>query len=400
MAKHRLSALDRFAIGLSLSSIVDRAIKLGLVAHFFSRRQPAEPACWPSVTILQPVTQGAAALRMNLEARAQLDYPARVQHVLLCDAADACLQATCQEWAGAHPELDVRIVRVKGRDGDGISPATKLAKLQVGLPYATGDVLCLMDDDVAPRRDGRRRLVAYLGAPGVGATFGLACYTNWENLWSSLLSTYVNVYTLENFVSWAYLCGSIRVVGQMACYWRRPFVAAGAFDGLECYLDDDFVLAQRLQQAGLRPLQTPVVYDVNDPAESRRRYAAKFKRWIVLPRQAMEPFMAPWQRVAAFLATPATILLPSVVGAVALVARSRTSTYTLAATLGAFAATQGVSYTRFLRRRMPLRRWPLLFYTVLITPVHAALTLLAGNEVEWRGQRMRVFRDGHFERVA
>src|SRR5205807_4963245 len=117
-------------------------------------------------------------------------------------------------------------------------------------------------------------------------------------------------------------------------------------------------------------------------------YAAKFKRWIVLPRQAMEPVMTPWQRVAAFLATPATILLPSVLGAVALVARSRTSTYALAAVLGALAATQGVSYTRFLRRRMPFRRWPLLLYTVPITPVHAALTLLTGNEVEWRGQRM------------
>lgn len=400
MAKRRLSTLERLALGLALFSITDRAVKLGLVAHFFLRRQPEEPPAWPSVTILQPVTRGVTALRANLEARARLDYPARVQHLLLCDAADTCSQAICREWAGAHPELDVRVVRVEGCEGSGAAPATKLVKLRVGLPYATGDVLGLMDDDVAPRRDGLRRLIAYMMEPGVGASYCLACYTNWENLWASLLSAYVNAYTLENFVTWSYLCGAVRVIGQMACYWREPFVAAGGFDGLEGYLDDDFVLARRLREAGLRPLQTPVLCDVHDPAESWGRYAAKFKRWIILPRQAMEPFLTPWQRMAAFFATPATILLPSLVGGVALAARSRVATCALAATLGAFGAVQGVSYARFLRHRMPLRRWPLLLYTALATPVHAALTLLGGNEVEWRGQKMRVFRDGHFERVA
>jgi hypothetical protein len=48
---------------------------------------------------------------------------------------------------------------------------------------------------------------------------------------------------------------------------------------------------------------------------------------------------------------------------------------------------------------MPWRRWPLLVYTMLMTPLHAALTLFASNEIEWRGQRMRVYRDAHFERV-
>lgn len=400
MSKRRPGMLDRLAIGLSLLSIADRAVKLGLVAHFFSRRRPVEPVSWPSVTILQPVTRGVAALRANLEARARLDYPGRVQHVIVCDAVDASSQAICRQMATAHPELDVRIVRAEGCAGAAASPAPKLVKLQAGFPYATNDVLCLMDDDVAPRRDGLRRLVTYLMAPGIGASFGLACYTSWENLWSSLLSAYVNAYTLENFVTWAYLSGPPRVVGQMACYWRRPFAAVGAFDGLEGYLDDDFVLAQRLGEAGLRPLQTPVVYDVNDPAESWRCYAAKFKRWIVLPRHAMEPFLTPRQRMAAFLATPATILVPSALGAVALAARRRVPTCALAAAIGAFGAAQGVSAARFFQRRIPRRRWPLLVYTVLVTPLHAALTLFAGNEIEWRGQRMRVYRDGHFERVA
>jgi ceramide glucosyltransferase len=300
----------------------------------------------------------------------------------------------------AHPELDMCVVRVAPCDGNGAGSAPKLAKLQVGLPYATGDVLCLMDDDVAPRRDGLRRLVSYLMEPGAGASFGLTCYTNFSNLWSSLLSAYVNLYNAPFFIVWADLCSPVRVVGQMACYWRQPFVAAGGFDGLEVFLDDDFVLAQRLRKAGLRPIQAPVVYDVNDPVESWHDYASKFKRWIVLSRHGMEPFLTRWQRFAAFLATPATILLPSALGAVALVSRRRVPLFALAATLGTLLAANSVTYRRFLGRTLPPRRWPAVLFAALVTPIHAALTVLGGHEIEWRGQRMRLTHDGRFKRIA
>lgn len=398
MSKRKLNGLERLAIGLSLLSLADRIVKLGLINHFFTRRPPASLSSWPTVTILQTVTRGVHGLRANLEARARLDYPAPVQHILVCDAADTELRAICAETAATHPEMDLRIVCV---EGDGIGPATKLRKLQAGFPLATGDVLCLMDDDTAPRPDGLRHLVSYLSEPDTGASFGLACFTNWGNVWSSMLSSYVNAYTLENFVTWAYLSRSaLRVVGQMACYWRKPFEAAGAFAGLEGYIDDDFVLAKRLREAGLRPVQAPVVYDVNDPVATWREYATKFNRWIILPRVAMTPFMTPWQRAGAFLATPATILLPGVLAGVTLLARSRPATYALAATLGSFVAAQAFSYRRFMRRTMPRWGWLLLPYTVLVTPVHAVLTLLAGNEIEWRGQRLRVLPNGRFERMA
>ena len=412
--KHRMGVVDRLAVGLALLSMADRVVKLGLVADFFARRRrPPEPVSWPTVTILQPVTRGVAALRANLEARLQMDYPAHVQHILLCDVADVQLQAVCAATVAAHPEADLRIVRVSGcsgRDGYGngaeaeeaeaMGAAPKLEKLQVGLPYATGDVLCLMDDDVAPRRDALRRLVSYLMEPGVGASFGLACYTNFENVWSSLLSTYVNLYDVEYFVTWTDLCGPVRVVGQMACYWKRPFLAAGGFDGLEAFLDDDFVLSQRLQRSGLRAVQAPVVYDVNDPVDSWRGYAKKFQRWITLPRHGMEPFLTPWQRMAAFLATPATVLLPTTLSAVALGSRRKIPLAALGATLGAFMATNSILCKRILQRAMPRSRWPLFLCAVLVTPVHAALMVLAGHEIEWRGQRMRLSRDGRFKRIA
>jgi hypothetical protein len=49
---------------------------------------------------------------------------------------------------------------------------------------------------------------------------------------------------------------------------------------------------------------------------------------------------------------------------------------------------------------MSLQQMLPLAYTALVTPIHAALALLTGDEVEWRGQRLRVYQDGRFERVA
>ncbi len=397
MRKRNVVWMDRVALGLGALYLADRAAKLTLLSRFFSRSAPREPAAWPSVTILEPVTRGSGGLSTNLEARTGLDYPARVRHVLICDADDLASRAKCHRMIAAHPELDICLVLVEGDPG---TPAPKLVKLQAGMPHATGDILCLMDDDVAPRPDALRLLVAQLGQPGVGASYGLARSANWDNLWSSLLSSYVNAFTLETFITWEALCGVVRVVGQMSCYWQRPFVAAGGFDGLEGYLDDDFVLAQRLRGANLRAVQAPVVYDVDDGAATLREYLGKFQRWIVLPRQAMEPFLSRRQRVAAFLATPATILLPSILGGLALTTRRRGPVLALVASLSAFAVAQQVEYACFLGRRMSLRQMLPLAYTALVTPIHAALALLTGDEVEWRGQRLRVYKDGRFERVA
>src|SRR6476661_2785821 len=97
MAKRSPGALDRLAVGLALVALADRVVKLGLVARYFARPQPDDPAVWPRVTLLQTVTRGVDTLRANLEARTRLDYPARIQHILVCDADDADSQAICKE---------------------------------------------------------------------------------------------------------------------------------------------------------------------------------------------------------------------------------------------------------------------------------------------------------------
>jgi len=91
----RLKPVERVAIALGAIFVIDRLLKLACVVHFFSKRRrpapggyptrPLEP--WPTVTLVQPITKGSSESRVDLgkalDARARLDYPARIQHLLV-----------------------------------------------------------------------------------------------------------------------------------------------------------------------------------------------------------------------------------------------------------------------------------------------------------------------------
>ena len=213
------------------------------------------------MTLLQPITRGASGLPNSLRARAQLEYPAAIQHLLICDPNDTELQTIVSSYLAEHPTLQAEVILVETGDG---TVASKISKLQAGLQRATGEVLCFLDDDVAPRPDALQVLLPYLLQPNIGAAFGLPCYTNWRTTWSSQMSGFVNANMLLSFVSLSYLCQPFRITGHMAAYHRESFNAVGGLDGLEQHIDDDFELARRLRRHGLRSVQTPLIYDIDN----------------------------------------------------------------------------------------------------------------------------------------
>jgi ceramide glucosyltransferase len=389
----RLSFLDKPALGLSLLFAFDRLAKLAAVIHFFHRPAPPQPVTWPAVTLLQPITRGANALAGCLRARAWLDYPASIQHLFICDASDTASQDVVRTFLSAHPMPRAEIVLVEA--GNAVV-ASKIRKLQAALPGASGEVLCFMDDDVAPRRDALRLLIPYLDQPCAGAAFGLPCYTNWHTPWSSLMSGLVNANMLLSFVALTYLAEPFRITGHIAAFRREIFLDVGGLDGLEQHIDDDFELARRLRARGLRSVQTPLVYDIDNELLSPAAYTAQLKRWFVLPRQAMMPSLSAWQRLVAFL-TSSALPLPGIVALLALLTRRRAAFLSLGASLGIFGLVYGVCEARYLKGRTPLARWPLLLLGALLTPLQIARALLSNDVVEWRGQRLRVYRNGTVE---
>src|SRR5712691_9029334 len=386
--------LDSLAYGLAALFALDRLLKLAAVLHFFRRPGPPTPPAWPTVTLLQPITRGASNLQHALRARARLDYPAAMQHLLICDANDAESQAIVSAYLDEFPELHAEIVLVKASSGTGV--ATKINKLQAALSLATGDILCFVDDDVSLRPNTLQVPVPYLFQPGVGVAFGLPCFTNWQTLWSSLVSGLINAHMLLSFVALSYLTSLFRINGHVFAFRRDTFREIGGFDGLEQHIDDEYEIARRVRAHKLCAAQTPLIYDIDNALDSWRAYTRQFKRWFVMPRQAMMPSLTPKESMVASISS-VTLPLPSMIALLALFTRRRSAWRALVSSLTLFGTIYTLCEKNYLKRNTPLHRWPLLPIIALWTPLQIIWTLLLSNEVEWRGQRLRLHRDGTVE---
>ncbi|HZU68311.1 MAG TPA: glycosyltransferase [Ktedonobacteraceae bacterium] len=393
--------LDWLAYGLTSLFALDRVLKLTAILHFFRRPIPPAPVRWPSITLFQPITRGVSGLPDSLRSRLRLDYPAPIQHLLICDAGDSEMIAECEAALGqgqaavptVFPLLQAEIMRVETHHG---AIATKTEKLLAAIPHATGEVYWFLDDDVALRPEAARLMIPYLYQPGAGAVFGLACYTNWRTLWSSLMSAFVNANALLSYIPITYLTEPYTITGHCFALRREVFEAAGGFSSMEQRIDDDHELARRVRQLGLRCVQTPMIYDVNNDFDSLSAYNKQVKRWFIFPRQAMLPYLTRWEKTVSFIGS-ASNLLPALLVLLAVVTRRRSALQALGMSLGLFIAVYAVCQRGYLKRHMPVKRWVLLPFVALIIPLQILKALISNEEIEWRGQRLRIRRGGKME---
>ncbi len=365
---------------------------MAAVIHFFGREKPRAPEEWPTVTLLQPVTRGATDLFAALEARAKLDYSAHLQHLLVCDAGDDELLRACESWVARHSSLDTTIVEVawEGR------VAAKTEKLQAGLAHATGKVVCCVDDDIILRSDSLRTMIPYLCERGVGATFGLACYTDWSNLPSSLMSGFVNANALLTYVPGTYLAEPFTITGHIFAVRRDVLQAVDGFAGLEKNIADDHLLAAKLRKIGLLVVQTPMIYDVKNHLATLGERSAQMKRWFVFPRQALIPIMSPGEQLAT-LALGVGNIIPGVLGVLALLARRRGTVTALARSVAAFNIVYSACEVLYLKRVTPVWWRGIVALEAIVSPLQIVWALLSDDKVEWRGRKLRILRGGDFE---
>jgi ceramide glucosyltransferase len=379
--------------------LVDRALKLTAVAHFMGKPLPPAPTTWPTVTLLQPITRGASNLKAALEARAAMQYPGAIQHILICDRIDLESQTICQAWIARHPASTIALSLVDSASG---SIATKIEKLDAGLKHATGEVLCFIDDDIAPRPDTLVQLVRYLETAGAGATFGVACYTNWDTHAASLMSGFVNANALTSYLPLTYVAEPYTITGHIFALHRAVFAAIGGLSGMDQRIDDDHELARRVRARGLRCVQTPALYDVDNRLVGLSDYSNQMRRWFVIPRQTMLPYLTAREQAISFFGSVGNLLLPLLALLAAITSFSRKGQSARRAFLGA-AGVFGVGYWLtarcYLQSRTPIRRWPHVFIAAVVAPVQGMLALMGRPEFKWRGQRLRLNRGGTFERI-
>ncbi|HVB72492.1 MAG TPA: glycosyltransferase [Ktedonobacteraceae bacterium] len=398
MKQARPRVIDRLANWLTLLFALERIVKFAAVTRFFRRAQPEQPQSWPGVTLLQPLTRGASNLPLALRSRALLDYPAGVQHLLICDAGDDATQRMVSDHLAEFPGMQAEMMLVEP-DKATAAVASKMKKLQATLPRATGEVYCFIDDDVTLRPDALRVLLPHLYREQAGVVFGLPCFTNWQTPWSSLVGMLVNAHMLLNFVTLTYFTTPIRINGHVFAFRRATFERVGGLDGLETQIDDEYEIARRVKQYGYKAMQTPLIYDIDNALDSARAYARQCKRWFVMPRQSMMPALSLREKLV-FSLFSFTLPMPGIIALLALLSFRGSAWRGAALCLAVFGTVYALCERVYLRRSMPLQRWLLLPVVAFFVPLQILWTLLLNNEVEWRGQRLRLRRDGSVEIVA
>lgn len=390
-----LHLLDWVALLFSIIFILDRLVKHFAVWLFFRRPLPTAPAQFPSISLVQPITRNENNLLAVLTARARLVYPGRMQQILVYDAQDqeslALIQQVRSQFSGWQP----LIIPLQSPD-DAI--ASKPIKMTAGLQPADGEIICFIDDDILLPPDGLQVLARYLTLPEVGAVFGLACYTNWQDAWSGLMSAFVNSNALLTYIPFTFIMDPYTVTGHCFAMRRRDLDASGGLAGLHERLDDDHELARRIRRLNLRLCQTPLIYQVDNRLPSWRAYSIQMKRWFVFPRQTMLPYLTPQEQAITLLSSLFN-LLPGVLLILAVISWSSLVWLCWAVCLGVFTLVYVLEEHQFAPARTPLTRFPLVWLSGMLAPFQVLWALFSNDEIEWRGQRLRILRGGRFERL-
>lgn len=379
------------ALCLTALFVLDRAGKACLVARFFARPPaPSPAAAWPTVALIQPVTRGATHLAENLSARARLEYPGDIRHLVVCDRDDIASQTVCRM---ALPGIEPILAEP---DIPGSPVASKVAKMAAGVAHlGDSDVVCFVDDDILLSPGALSTLVAplYASTPA-GATFGLACQVSWETRWEALMSGFVNANALIGYVPLTFLTPPYTITGHIFALRRSVLEDAGGMEGLARRFDDDHEIARRVRALGLPVEQTALVYRVANRLASFTDYCAQLRRWFVMPREAMVPYLTPREQAVSGLLSLGN-LMPPVILLCALCVPEPVTFACVAIAFLAFLACYAGLETFYLPILTPARRLLLLPVVAFLTPLHVLFALLLpGDRILWRGQVYHARRGG------
>ena len=380
--------LISLAIAFAALYMLDRMWKMATIVHFFRHAYPPEPQVRSTLSLIQPVTDSPNDLRAVLALRAQKLYPGKVEQIIIFDAEDTRSQDICRSVMAQFVSWQPKIVLAQD-----VGIAMKTVKQLAGLERATGEVVCFVDDDILLRPETLPSLVRYLQA-GTGATFGLACYTNWQTLWGGLMSAFVNANVLLNYIPVTYLTNPYTITGHIYAMSRTNFDAVGGLTGMAQRLDDDHELARRVMRGGLLNCQTPAIYDVDNHLSTLTAFLAQMKRWFVFPRETMLPGTSLRQQILTMAASLPN-LLPGFILLVALVQPA--AWLALAVCLLVFYTIYIWSTQAYLKCRTPLWAWPLLLLVAVVLPFLILVLLFSDSTIQWRGQKIHVKRGGEYE---
>jgi ceramide glucosyltransferase len=378
--------------------LLERVGKLWLVVRFFRKPLPPLRTVPARISILQPVLSGdptmADCLAHNVRVLAGLG--AAVEFHWLVDEADPPGQAICRAIMARHPQMAIHLTLLPPAPQ---SHNPKMVKLLAALPAATGDVICVLDDDTMLPADGLACALPYLDEAGAGLVFGLPYQVDFSNYPSRLVAYFVNSSSLLTYIPYLALSAPLTINGMFYLLRRSTLAAVGDFDGLETILADDFAVAQRVRQAGYRLIQSPLRHAVSNHVVGFGAYWQLLARWLTFPRESLLRHLE-WRELGLLYSNT---VLPTVLPLLLLVA---VLIWPSAALVGLSVGYFLLNYLIFLwldqtyLYHVSPWRWSWLVpVTQLLLPLQLLTALLLPQRIMWRGHLMQVARGGGFRFV-
>lgn len=342
--------------------------------HLWRRERPSGFA--PPVSILKPVHGLDPHFYDCIRSHAVQDYPDFEILFGVSDPADPAIPEI-QRLAAEFPERRIRLLFISSQALNG--KVGLLADLASAARHA---VLLVNDSDIRVPADYLRRVVAPLEDPQVGVVTCL--YRAQAQGWPGRLETVGIATDFTPGVLVAPLVGvSEFALGATLVFRAADLERAGGFAAIANYLADDYQLSRRIRDLGRKVVLSKLVVEtwLGD------------RTWVEVWRHQLR-----WARTIRFSrggGYKGLIVTQATLWSLALAA---SGSWWPAAALFAMRVASGLAVAVALEDRRTLRD----FFLVPLRDLWSTALWIAGlfgAEVEWRGLRLRLDREGRIVRV-
>ncbi len=368
--------MDYFLLAACGAALV---YQLAALAAAWRHRRSAEPepGYAPPISILKPVRGVEPHFDEAIRSHARLDYPEYEVLFGVEDGDDPAVERL-ERVIAAHPDAPLRLLVCPTR-----APNRKAGVLEKLAREAKHPVLVINDSDVRVEADYLRRVAAPLQDPRIGVVTCL-----YRGRADSAAGRWEALGVATDFAPSVLVAQLVGVrefgLGSTLALRARDLERIGGFAAVADYIADDYQLARRITETGLRVHLSKLVVETTLGAQNWGEVWRHQVRWHRTIRVSKGP------AYVGILVTQATFwaLLAASAGWWAPAA------VTLATRLAAGLAT-GVGLLR-----CPItRRWWWLMPLRDLSGTAVWAAGLVGSTVEWRGRRLRLSRDGRISAI-
>ena len=356
-----------------------------LVARRFPlhRRLPLRSSA-PAVTLLKPLKGCDEATEACLRSWLTQEYPGPVQVLFAVASAADPVCAIVKKMLAEFPALDAQLLIC----GPFLGTNLKVSKLAQAEKLAKHELLVVSDADVKVPPDFLVNTVSPLQDPAIGLVNSFYCLANPSNLATEWEAIAINA----DFWSQVLQSQSLRpldfALGAVMVVRRQGLEEIGGFPALANCLADDYQLGHRIARHGHSIVISAVVAECWSEPMGWVQVWKHQLRWARTIR-VCQPFPYFFSILSNATLWPLVWVVASPTKAVV----------AFAASCGALRILSALDLQRRLTRKSTRLRyaWLILVKDLLQTAIWGLA--FVGNRIEWRGERMRLRRDGTLVKI-